>query len=49
MSISSKWIVKAIDTIKSGLCQRLEKDGVIVYQCGKIIRIDIKENVEVVE
>lgn len=49
MNINSKWIIQAINAIKSGLCQKLEKDGVLVYQCGKIIRIDIKENVEIVE
>ena len=49
MKINAKWIVKAVNAIKDGLAQKLEKDGVIVYKCGKIIRIDIKENVEVEE
>lgn len=35
------WIEKAINFIASGLAQKLEKDGVKVYSCGKIIRIDI--------
>lgn len=47
MKISSKWIAQAINAIKSGLAKKLEKDGVIVYQCGTIIRIDIKDGVEV--
>ena len=49
MKINSKWIILAVNTIKSGLAQKLEKDGVTVYSCGKIIRIDIKETVEVEE
>ena len=42
MNINAEWIVKAVKVIKSGLAQKLEKDGVTVYACGKIIRIDIK-------
>ena len=49
MKINSKWIVQAVNAIKSGLAQKLEKDGVTVYSCGKIIRIDIKETVRVEE
>ena len=49
MKINSQWIVQAINAIKSGLAQKLEKGGVTVYSCGKIIRIDIKETVEVEE
>lgn len=41
--IDAKWIVKAVEIIKSGVADRLDKDGVIVYRCGKIIRIDIKD------
>ena len=47
MKINLKWIVQAVNAIKNGLAQKLEKDGVTVYSCGKIIRIDIKETVEV--
>lgn len=47
--ITAKWIVQAVNAIKSGLAAKLEKDGVIVYKCGKIIRIDIKETTEVEE
>lgn len=42
MNINAEWIVKAVKVVKSGLAQKLEKDGVTVYSCGKIIRIDIK-------
>lgn len=49
MKINSKWIVQSVNAIKNGIAQKLEKDGVIIYSCGKIIRIDIKETVEVEE
>lgn len=42
-SLTAEWIVKAIEVIKTGVANRLEKDNVIIYRCGKIIRIDIKE------
>lgn len=45
--IDSNWIVFAVNTIKSGYVDKMEKDGVTVYSCGKIIRIDIKKDVEV--
>lgn len=48
-TINSKWIALAVQAIKSGLAKKLEKDGVTVYSCGKIIRIDIKEDVEIIE
>jgi hypothetical protein len=47
--INAKWIVQAVNAIKSGLAQKLEKDGVTVYSCGKVIRIDIKKEIEVAE
>lgn len=40
--IDAEWLNKAIDAIKSGLCNKLEKDNITVYACGKIIRIDVK-------
>lgn len=46
---TAKWIIQAINAIKSGLAAKLEKDGVTIYKCGKIIRIDIKETTEVEE
>lgn len=32
MKINSKWIVQAINAIKNGLAQKLEKDGVTIYR-----------------
>lgn len=45
--LTAEWILKAVEAIGSGLAQKLEKDGVTVYSCGKIIRIDIKDSVKV--
>ena len=39
----AEWIVKAVETIKSGVADKLEKDNVKVYRVVNIIRIDIKE------
>lgn len=39
----SQWIVKAIETIKSGVADKLEKDNIKVYRVVNIIRIDVKE------
>ena len=44
--INAEWIIKAVETIKRGLCDKLEKDNIIVYRCGKTIRVDIKGEVE---
>lgn len=44
---TAEWIVEAVKIVKSGLAQKLEKSGVTVYSCGKIVRIDIKDTVEV--
>ena len=42
MNIDWYRIQQAIIVIKSGLCNRCDIDGVIVYKCGTIIRIDLK-------
>lgn len=42
MSIDWNKIQQAIEVIKSGVCNRCDVDGVIVYKCGTIIRIDLK-------
>ena len=42
-TLNAEWLVKAVETIESGLCNKLEKDNITVYRCGRIIRIDIKE------
>lgn len=39
----AEWIVKAIETIKSGIADKLEKGNVKVYRVVNIIRIDYKE------
>ena len=44
MKISTSWMVWAINSIKNGQAKRLENDGIVVYSCGTIIRIDIKNN-----
>lgn len=41
--IDAEWIAKAIETVQSGLCDKLTKDNIIVYRVVNIIRIDIKE------
>ena len=38
-----EWFISAIGMIKSGIADKFEKGKVTVYKCGKIIRIDIKE------
>lgn len=43
--IDAEWINKAIEAIKSGLCNKLEKGNITIYACGnKVIRIDVKVN-----
>lgn len=37
-----EWLQKALETIQSGICDKLSKDGVTVYRVKNIIRIDIK-------
>lgn len=39
-----KWLMKAIEAVKAGETERLEKDGVIVYKpkADVNVRIDIK-------
>lgn len=36
------WLIQAVGLIANGMVDRLEKGNVIVYKCGKIIRIDVK-------
>ena len=38
----AEWLVKAIETIQSGIADKLEKDGIKVYRVKEIIRIDYK-------
>ena len=40
--LDGKWIEQAIQTIMTGICDKLEKDGVKVYRVGdNIIRMDV--------
>lgn len=41
--IDANWVVQAVEIIKQGIADRLDKDDITIYRCGKIIRIDIKE------
>lgn len=45
MKIDFAWIEKAVETIKSGLTNRVDSQDkkITVYKCGTVIRIDIKE------
>ena len=38
----SDWIAQAVEVIKSGIADKLEKDNIKVYKVVNIIRIDIK-------
>lgn len=40
--IDIEWLKKAIDVIKSGVANKLEKDNIVIYKVKEIIRIDIK-------
>lgn len=40
--MDTEWLKKAIDTIISGIADKLEKDNIKVYRGGEMIRIDIK-------
>lgn len=41
--MDTAWLEKAIETIHSGIADKLCKDNVTVYRVKNIIRIDIKE------
>lgn len=41
-TLDAEWITKAVKLIEDGIVDKLEKDNITVYRCGKIIRIDIK-------
>lgn len=41
--MNAEWLVKAVETIKSGIADKLTKDNITVYRVGTIIRVDIKE------
>lgn len=37
------WFEKALETIRSGICDKLSKGDVTVYRVKNIICVDIKE------
>lgn len=41
--MNTEWILKAVDTIRNGIADKLTKDNVTVYRVKNVIRIDIKE------
>ena len=41
--MDAEWLIKAVETIQNGLCDKLFKDNITVYRVGNIIRIDVKE------
>ena len=41
--MNTEWILKAVETIKSGIADKLTKDNITIYRVKNIIRIDIKE------
>lgn len=42
--MNTNWLEKAVETIRSGIADKLSKDNVTVYRVKNIIRIDIKED-----
>lgn len=36
------WLEKAIETVESGIADKLSKDNITVYKVKNIIRVDIK-------
>ena len=44
--IDATWLLKAIETIRSGIADKLQKDNITVYRVKNIIRVDVKEREE---
>ena len=42
--IDEAWLLKAIETIHSGIADKLQKDNITIYRVKNIIRIDVKES-----
>lgn len=40
--MDAQWIIKAVELIVSGVCDKLTKDNVTVYKVKNIVRVDIK-------
>lgn len=45
MEMDMEWLEKAIETVRTGVAEKLTKGDVTVYICGSVIRIDIKVKV----
>lgn len=41
-TLDAEWLERAVEAIKGGLADKLERGNATVYKCGKIIRVDIK-------
>lgn len=41
-TLDAEWIIESVKLIQNGFVDRLDKEGIIVYRCGTVIRIDIK-------
>lgn len=41
--MDTDWLQKALETIRNGVCDKLNKDNITVYRVKNIIRIDVKE------
>ena len=41
--MNTEWIIKAVETIKNGIADKLTKDNITIYRVKDIVRIDIKE------
>lgn len=41
---TEKWLIKAIETIRNGIADKLVHGNITVYRVKNIIRIDIKED-----
>ena len=42
--IDTTWLSKAIETIHSGIAEKLQKGNITVYRVKNIIRVDVKES-----
>lgn len=40
--MNMEWLKKAIETIKAGIADKLQKDNITIYRVKNIIHIDIK-------
>lgn len=43
------WLKKAVTLVSNGIADKLSKEGVTVYRVGKMVRVDIKDNVKEID